>query len=169
MDFLFLWDRLKWLCVMHRVVRRVFVPEVVAFRIFQEQFCFFLFFLNMVICSLEIRADVRFYAFSVLFSVLYFKVVEPEGVGLQNVLALILQRNMVNSWRCASQEELTNISIYFPNRRFYGYDLIQLYEALCSSRMGTGFIIRNKFYTRKMIILKRIIMLNRAKLETNES
>lgn len=40
----------------------------------------------MVICSLEIRADVRFYAFSVLFSVLYFKVVEPEGIGLQNVL-----------------------------------------------------------------------------------
>lgn len=130
---------------------------------------FFFFFLNMVICSLEIRADVRFYAFSVLFSVLYFKVVEPEGVGLQNVLALILQRNMVRSWRCASQEELTNISIYFPNRRFYGCDLIQLYETLCSSRMGTGFIIWNKFYTRKMIISKRIIMLKRAKLETNES
>lgn len=123
----------------------------------------------MVICSLEIRADVGFYAFSVLFSVLYFKVVEPEGVGIQSVLALILQRNMVNSWRCATQEESTNISIYFPNGRFYGYDLIQLYETLCSSRMGTGFIIRNKFYTRKMIILKRIIMLNRAKLETNES
>lgn len=133
MDFLFLWDRLKWLCVMHRVVRRVFVPEVVAFRIFQEQPCFFFFFFNVVICSLEIRSDVRFYAFSVLFSVLCFKVVEPEGVGLPNVLVLILQRNMVNSWRCASQEEFTNISIYFPNRRFYGCDLIQLYETLCSS------------------------------------
>ena len=95
-------------------------------------FCFF-FFLNVVICSLEIRSDVRFYAFSVLFSVLCFKVVEPEGVGLPNVLVLILQRNMVNSWRCASQEEFTNISIYFPNRRFYGCDLIQLYETLCSS------------------------------------
>lgn len=65
--------------------------------------------------------------------VLYFKVVEPEGVGLQNVLVLILQRSMVNSWRCASQEKFTNISIYFPNERFYGCDLIQLHETLCSS------------------------------------